>query len=146
MTTLVLAAVATSLLAAACSPSPPESTAPPPTLVIIDEVDVCHNQSSDTTLVSFVRLSATTLYDLYVYETDGNYSTPTLVYSDLGGYNVGISKVLNVFQERMGSEIYDVEARHGKNSPVILIVYIVGGAVLIVLALRRMFRGAAPEA
>lgn len=59
----------------------------------IEEVDVCHNQTTNTTLVSYCRLASATLYDLYVFETDGNYSTPALVYSDLGPYNTPYARL-----------------------------------------------------
>ncbi|MCR9248270.1 MAG: hypothetical protein NXI31_24845 [bacterium] len=61
--------------------------------VLIDEVDVCHSQTSDTTLISFARLAAATLYDLYVLETDSNYSAPTVVHTDLGSYNTPYARI-----------------------------------------------------
>lgn len=59
--------------------------------------------------------------------------------SDLGGFNVGIPKILNGLQAELGIEVYDVQERHGKTSPFIFIAYAAAAVfVLSVIARRKL--------
>lgn len=60
--------------------------------------------------------------------------------SDLGGFKVGIPKLINGLQERLGTEVYDVRERHGRRSPLIPVLYTVGGVFLVVAVLRHWRR------
>jgi thiol-disulfide isomerase/thioredoxin len=60
--------------------------------------------------------------------------------SDTGGFNVGIPKLLNSLQERLGMEIYDVHERHGKKSPLILTAYVLAGVAALVILVRKRGR------
>ena len=65
--------------------------------------------------------------------------------SDLGGFNVGIPTLINGLQKKLGIETYDLDERHRKTSPFILITYALGGGFLAVYLIRRRFRRAPPE-
>lgn len=60
--------------------------------------------------------------------------------SEIGGFNIGIPKMINGLQERLGSDVYDLHERHGKKSPFILIVYLLAGAFLIFSMVRKALR------
>ncbi|MGI9243867.1 MAG: thioredoxin-like domain-containing protein [Verrucomicrobiales bacterium] len=57
--------------------------------------------------------------------------------SDTGGFNVGVPKIINALQEELGLEIYDVQERHGKRSPLIPVAYALAGLFAVVMVARR---------
>lgn len=57
--------------------------------------------------------------------------------SDTGGFNIGIPKFIIAVQERLGMEVYDVQERHGKRSPLIPIAYAMAGIIAVAILIRR---------
>ena len=57
--------------------------------------------------------------------------------SDTGGFNIGIPKFINAVQERLGVEVYDVQERHGKRSPLIPIAYAMAAIIAVAILIRR---------
>jgi thiol-disulfide isomerase/thioredoxin len=57
--------------------------------------------------------------------------------SDTGGFNVGIPKLLNGLQEKLGMDVYDVQERHGKKSPAVMIVYVLAAIAAVIIIRRR---------
>lgn len=60
--------------------------------------------------------------------------------SELGGFHVGIPKLINGLQDKLGIDPYDLDERHGKTSLFALFAYAVAGGIALILILRRVFR------
>jgi thiol-disulfide isomerase/thioredoxin len=65
--------------------------------------------------------------------------------SDLGGFNVGIAKLLSGLQAKLGSEVYDFEERHGKESPLVLAAYALAALALAITLVRKVLRARHPK-
>ncbi len=60
--------------------------------------------------------------------------------SDTGGFKIGIPKLLNGLQQRLGMEIYDVHERHGTSSRLIPVAYTLAAITALVIIVRRRIR------
>ena len=60
--------------------------------------------------------------------------------SDVGGFHVGIPKLINGLQDKLGTEVYDLHERHGQRSPWTLIAYGLAGGFFLLYAARRILK------
>jgi thiol-disulfide isomerase/thioredoxin len=58
--------------------------------------------------------------------------------SEMGGFNVGIPKLINGLQEKIGSEIYDIRERHGQRQPLLYAIYAIAGALALFYLHRKI--------
>jgi thiol-disulfide isomerase/thioredoxin len=91
---------------------------------------------------AITELSPPAIPFMAMFDKDGR----LLGASDLGGFNVGIPTLISGLQKKLGLETYNLDERHRKTSPLILIAYALGGGFLVVLLIRRRFRRENPEA
>lgn len=89
------------------------------------------------TIPAIAELSPRAIPFMAMLDKDGR----LLGASDLGGFNVGIPTLINGLQNKLGIDTYDLDERHGKRSPLVLLAYALAAAFVVFHLVRRHFRG-----